>query len=97
RGEGPAFLLCQTYRFYGHHVGDVNRDYYRAKEEENHWRGNCDPLKLLATTLTTQKLVEAHVFEQIEQEVRNEVEAAVEYALAAPYPAAEEVTQHVYA
>src|SRR5262245_13652791 len=31
RGEGPAFLLCDTYRFYGHHVGDVQRAYYRAK------------------------------------------------------------------
>src|SRR5262249_19114839 len=27
RGEGPAFLECKTYRYYGHHVGDVNRDY----------------------------------------------------------------------
>ena len=26
RGEGPAFLECKTYRYYGHHVGDVNRD-----------------------------------------------------------------------
>src|SRR5678815_5172720 len=25
RGEGPAFLECKTYRYYGHHVGDVNR------------------------------------------------------------------------
>ena len=23
RGEGPAFLECKTYRYYGHHVGDV--------------------------------------------------------------------------
>ena len=27
RGEGPAFLECKTYRYYGHHVGDVNREY----------------------------------------------------------------------
>src|SRR3989454_3771621 len=32
-GEGPAFLECKTYRYYGHHVGDVNRE-YRTKEEE---------------------------------------------------------------
>ena len=29
RGEGPAFLMCSTYRYRGHHVGDINRDYYR--------------------------------------------------------------------
>src|SRR5438445_5569255 len=23
RGEGPAFVQCRTYRYYGHHVGDV--------------------------------------------------------------------------
>src|SRR5437763_1861346 len=32
RGEGPAFLECKTYRYYGHHVGDVNRE-YRTREE----------------------------------------------------------------
>src|SRR3989337_3099218 len=25
-GAGPAFLVCNTYRFMGHHVGDVNRE-----------------------------------------------------------------------
>src|SRR5512132_4406470 len=34
RGEGPAFIECKTYRYYGHHVGDVNREIYRTKEEE---------------------------------------------------------------
>src|SRR5438132_6197693 len=27
RGEGPSFLEAKTYRYYGHHVGDVNRAY----------------------------------------------------------------------
>src|SRR6266446_10752365 len=31
RGEGPAFLLCNTYRYRGHHVGDIDRTYYRSK------------------------------------------------------------------
>ena len=31
---GPAFLLCETYRYHGHHVGDVDRAYYRSTEEE---------------------------------------------------------------
>ena len=34
RGGGPAFLLCNTYRYHGHHVGDVDRAYYRSKDEE---------------------------------------------------------------
>src|SRR5208282_3528420 len=31
RGDGPGFLLCNTYRYHGHHVGDINREYYRSK------------------------------------------------------------------
>src|SRR5271166_6165075 len=34
-GAGPAFLQCDTYRYGGHHVGDINRDYYRSKQEEH--------------------------------------------------------------
>jgi pyruvate dehydrogenase E1 component alpha subunit len=34
RGEGPSMLVCHTYRFRGHHVGDIDRSYYRSKEEE---------------------------------------------------------------
>src|SRR3989449_9886473 len=37
-GAGPAFLVCNTYRFMGHHVGDVNREYYRSKKEEQMWK-----------------------------------------------------------
>jgi len=97
RGEGPSFLLCHTYRFHGHHVGDVNRDYYRSKEEEEHWRTERDPLQLLADWLQSERQVETHVFEQIDRAVRSEVETAVEFARNAPYPDTDEVDQHVYA
>src|SRR5438309_3104852 len=47
-GAGLAFLLCQTYRFMGHHVGDVNREYYRSKQEEQTWKTQRDPIKVLS-------------------------------------------------
>lgn len=97
RGKGPAFMLCHTYRFMGHHVGDINRTYYRSKEEEHLWKTERDPLPLLAGWLTTEKLADAGIFSQIEKEVRAEAEAAVQFALNAPYPAPEEVNLHVYA
>jgi pyruvate dehydrogenase E1 component alpha subunit len=96
QGEGPAFMLCHTYRYMGHHVGDISRDYYRSKEEEQDWRAHRDPLKLLAGWLEAQRLADAGIFEQIEAQVRAEVAGAVAYALNAPFPAAEEVSQHVY-
>ena len=96
RGEGPAFMLCHTYRYLGHHVGDINRDYYRSKEEEREWKTNRDPLKLLSGWMIEQSLADTGLFERIEKEVSAELTAAVEYALKAPFPAPEEVSQHVY-
>ncbi len=96
RGEGPAFLLCHTYRFHGHHVGDISREYYRSKEEEAQWRQR-DPLTVLSTWLIDEGMAEQAILERIDTEVRGEVEQAVEFALNAPYPAKSEVTRHVYA
>ena len=97
RGEGPAFLYCHTYRFYGHHVGDIDRAFYRPKEEEAHWKAERDPLKLLEGWMCTASLAEEAMFRRIDEDVTTEVQQAVDYALNAPYPAEEEVYQHVYA
>jgi acetoin:2,6-dichlorophenolindophenol oxidoreductase subunit alpha len=96
-GEGPSFLICDTYRYRGHHVGDVNRGYYRSKEEELMWATERDPLKNLAQWLTEQGRADAGIFESIEKEARDEIQAAVDFALKAPYPDTSEVDQHVYA
>jgi acetoin:2,6-dichlorophenolindophenol oxidoreductase subunit alpha len=53
-GEGPAFLQADTYRYSGHHVGDINREYYRSKQEEQHWKTERDPIKLHANWLLTE-------------------------------------------
>jgi pyruvate dehydrogenase E1 component alpha subunit len=93
----PAFMLCHTYRYRGHHVGDINRGYYRSKEEEQYWLTNKDPLKILSEWLIEQKMAEPQIFEQIEKDTRRAVEAAAQFALNAPYPKPEEVDQHVFA
>jgi pyruvate dehydrogenase E1 component alpha subunit len=97
RGEGPAFLECKTYRYYGHHVGDINREYYRSKEEEKEWKEKRDPLKLLAGKLIAQALTDQAVLDKIEADVQSEVEAGVQFAIEAPYPDPSEVTEDVYA
>jgi acetoin:2,6-dichlorophenolindophenol oxidoreductase subunit alpha len=96
-GSGPAFLLCHTYRYRGHHVGDIDRTYYRSKEEEDYWITERDPLKNLSQWMIDNKLSESALFEQIEKEIEKEVEEAVAYAINAPYPDVSEVDQHVYA
>ncbi len=97
RGEGPAFLLCHTYRFHGHHVGDIERSYYRTKDEESWWRGGHDPLKVLGDWLIAEAGIKPEVLAGIDESVHAEVEAAVEFALAASYPSADEVDTNVYA
>jgi pyruvate dehydrogenase E1 component alpha subunit len=92
RGEGPSFLMCATYRYQGHHVGDVDRSYYRSKDEEARWAAERDPITLLTARIGD----DAHV-ERIRERVEAEIDDAVQYALNAPYPDVSEVTNHVHA
>lgn len=96
-GEGPAFLQCDTYRYSGHHVGDINREYYRTKQEEQHWRTDRDPIKVLSGWLIAQGYADAAALEGITSEVRKIMEAAVKFAIESPYPNVDEVDKHVYA
>lgn len=97
QGEGPAFLLCNTYRYHGHHVGDIDRSYYRSKGEEIEWQTERDPLKVLEGWLLEKGLTEQAVLNQIDQEAQNEIDSGVDFATKAPYPEESEVDLHVYA
>lgn len=96
RGEGPSFLQCNTYRYLGHHVGDINRAYYRPKEEEKEWETLRDPRRLLTDWMLTNGLTEQSVIDQIDADVRDAVENGARFALDAAYPGEDEVTKHVY-
>ena len=104
-GGGPAFLLCNTYRHHGHHVGDISRGYYRSKQEEQEWGAvgekgvvsGRDPIKLFTDWLLEERLVEPAALEAAVDELTKQMDAAVEFAVAAPYPDPSEVTQDVYA
>lgn len=95
-GEGPGFLICHTYRFHGHHVGDIDRAYYRSKEEETEWREQRDPLTLLGQWLMDNKVASQKELDGLEAAVSSEVKTAVEFALKTPFPDPAEVNEHVY-
>jgi pyruvate dehydrogenase E1 component alpha subunit len=97
RGDGPGFLVCETYRSHGHHVGDVDRAYYRSRDEEATWRDERDPIVLYGVWLREQGIAGEAGLAEIEARVRAAVARGVEFALAAPYPDTSEVGQHVYA
>jgi pyruvate dehydrogenase E1 component alpha subunit len=97
QGDGPSFLICDTYRFHGHHVGDVAREYYRSKQEEQLWKSERDPVLLFANWLIAQGVADRNALSQMESEIQAEVNAAVQFAIDAPYPSADKVDQDVYA
>ena len=44
-----------TYRYHGHHVGDINRAYYPSKEEEeSNGRAQRDPITLFGDWLENE-------------------------------------------
>lgn len=97
RGEGTAFMICNTYRYRGHHVGDIDRSYYHPKDEEERWQTERDPLKLLSQWLIDQEFADQETLARIHADVKAEIEAGVQFAIDAPYPDPGEVDQHVYA
>ncbi len=95
QGQGPAFLKCDTYRFHGHYVGDVDRSYYRSKQEEHEWVTRRDPISLLGARLLEEGIADQRL-NQIRDEARREILAGVEYALNCAFPAETEVDENVY-
>jgi acetoin:2,6-dichlorophenolindophenol oxidoreductase subunit alpha len=96
-GGGPSFLQADTYRYSGHHVGDINREYYRSKQEEQQWKTERDPIQLHAKWLTERGYADVDTLARITAEARQEMEAAVKFALDAPYPSPDQVDEDVYA
>jgi TPP-dependent pyruvate/acetoin dehydrogenase alpha subunit len=96
-GDGPGFLLCNTYRYAGHHVGDINREYYRPKKEEQLWKSGRDPILILAGHLIKEGLTDSASLGRVQTAVASEMKSAVDFAVASPYPGVEEVEQDIYA
>jgi TPP-dependent pyruvate/acetoin dehydrogenase alpha subunit len=92
RGEyGPIFIECHTYRW-KEHVGPAN-DYdagYRSTDELKPWIDN-DQIPIVAAMLDPDDV------RKIDAQVEKQVAAAIEFAEKSPFPAASELSTHVYA
>lgn len=96
KGEGPFFVELMTYRYHGHHVGDINREYYRAKTEEEDWKSNRDPIIRMRAWIIENGHATEEELDAINKEIVEDAERAVAYALDAPYPDVSEVDMHVF-
>ena len=94
RGEGPAYLVCNTYRFHGHHAGDPLN--YREKEEVERWRLQ-DPIEhAKRVAIETRAMTEAEIAD-LEQRIEAQIEEAVEFAKNSPDPTVDQLMTDIYA
>jgi acetoin:2,6-dichlorophenolindophenol oxidoreductase subunit alpha len=82
RGDGPTLLECRTYRHFGHSKSDPAK--YRPADEVERWLER-DPLAVARERLLADACPEGEV-DAAERRARERIEAAVEAALAAPFP-----------
>ncbi|MCR4441848.1 MAG: thiamine pyrophosphate-dependent dehydrogenase E1 component subunit alpha [Peptococcaceae bacterium] len=92
-GEGPTLIEAVTYRHRGHYEGDPQ--VYKPKEEIQEWKER-DPVAGLKRKILEEGLAGDEELGAIENELRLEIEEAVEFAMDSPYPDAAQVTADVY-
>lgn len=94
RGEGPTLIECVTYRWHGHMEGESAQ--YRPPEEVEQWKAR-DPIRLWAERLQAEGLVTDAEVQAWWEDARARVAEAARQAEAAPPPAAEALTEDVFA
>src|SRR5688572_25215904 len=97
KGDGPAFLQFITYRYHGHHVGDIARAYYRPKAEEQEWVTQKDPVALHGEWLMANGIADRAALDAVQAELIAEMDAAMEFGINASYPDPSKVDQDIYA
>lgn len=93
-GNGPFLLELDTYRFRGHSMGDPER--YRKQEEVKKWE-ESDPIGLYRKCLIENKIANARTLDEMDAQVLEEVDRAVEFAETSPEPTMEDLYKDVYA
>ena len=94
KGLGPSLIECKTYRQHGHFQGDPQT--YKPKAEIKEWLKK-DPIPRFRNKLIEMGIFTGDDAEKISLEMKVEIDEAVAFALASPYPLPEEALEDVYA
>ena len=89
-------MEVRTYRFRGHSMSDPVSGTYRSKAEVSERTERDDPIKILRDRLFDAGVLSQESLEVMDQEARDRVEEAAEYADSAPSPDSSELYTHVY-
>jgi pyruvate dehydrogenase E1 component alpha subunit len=87
RGEGPCYIVANTYRFRGHSMSDPLK--YRTKEEAEKAKQR-DPITLYGRRLQERGLISQEQIDQMEEDVAREVSEAFDQAESDPHPPLED-------
>jgi pyruvate dehydrogenase E1 component alpha subunit len=90
----PTLLEVRTYRFMGHSMSDPGNYRTRAEIERHQER---DPLKLFSASLKEEGVLSDSEFQEMEAQVKEQVEKAVKFAEESPLPDPKELYTDVYA
>ena len=93
-GDGPSFLIFDTYRYSGHHVGDKQE--YKDDEERELWLSR-DPIPKLSEMLVAEKKIKQAALDELDAEIKATVIVAANQAKKMPEPDADDLTRHIYA
>ncbi len=93
-GGGPTFIEAKTYRLVPH-TSDDDDSRYRSREEVEEWEKN-GPLVRFRTWLEESDVASKSEVEKIEAAAMAEIDAATEYAEAAPTPDPATAMRHVF-
>src|ERR1700683_1006552 len=93
-GAGPSLIEDNTYRLWGHWIGDPES--YRSREEvEMRWRK--DPLPRYEQKLLAETVLTGSIKSKIEEESKAAIDKAVEFMRAQPLPKPESALEDVFA
>jgi pyruvate dehydrogenase E1 component alpha subunit len=93
KGDGPTFLEAKTYRYKGHSMSDAQ--HYRTKEEVAEYQ-KIDPITTVLETIKKNKYATDAQIEKINQEVKDIVAEAVQFAEESPFPTEQDLYDSVY-
>jgi pyruvate dehydrogenase E1 component alpha subunit len=93
-GGGPTLIEAMTYRFHGHVFGDS--DAYISKEEKAAALA-ADPVPRYRAALLDAGGDTERWLTDTEKQIETEIDEAVEFALASPFPPLSELTRDVLA
>ena len=92
-GAGPSVIeTIHVTRWFGHFEGDPQL--YRKREEIKDLRANHDPLKIFRSK--TGQEISPEEFEKVNVDVKVEIDASVEFAMASPPPSLDTLVSDVY-